>query len=332
MADYTTNTGITKPIAGEYPNTWGTKANTNFDIFDRALGGRTTITKASGGANVYGVDYPVTLAVSDGALSDGQYPAIEYADDGDLGADLYVQLTPSDAKRTITFKNSLTNDRSLVIYQGEYNSGRAYTVPNGYDATLVFSGGGSTAATATALLDKPALTDAHTATLIDLIYPVGAVFVTTSATNPGDSTVFGVGTWEIFGSEKMLRGISTGTAGTTGGADSYTLTSGNIPAHAHNFSAATTLPNHVHGDGSYKATGLPFNLWPNLNVSSGSDGQGWYSAGANDVFDVTGYSGNPTTNPAISVSGTTTTYGSATPTAIDTVSAYITVYMWKRTA
>ena len=119
---------------------------------------------------------------------------------------------------------------------------------------------------------------------------------------------------------KFIRSEATEASG--GGADSVTLAEANIPEHDHDFSAAPTLPDHIHGDGTYQATGLPFNLWPNLNVSSGSDGQGWYSAGANDVFDVTGYSGNPTTNPTISVSGTTTTYGSATPTAIDNRPAY----------
>jgi len=334
MADYTTNTGITKPIAGEYPNTWGTKANTNFDIFDRALGGRTTITKASGGANVYGVDYPITLAVSDGALSDGQYPAIEYADDGDLGADLYVQLTPSDAKRTITFKNSLTNDRSLVIYQGEYNSGRAYIVPNGYDATLVFSGGESTAATVTALLDKPALTSAHTATLIDLIYPVGSIYIATIATNPG--TLFGVGTWESFGSEKMLRGISTGTAGTTGGADSFTLTSVNIPAHAHDKGTIAASTNstgsHAH---YYRRANMAAYATQIKGDSTGTSIRLMYDS-TPPYFDA--LTGNIETTSAgshshtVTVTGSTGTYGKSSPTAIDTVSAYITVYMWKRTA
>lgn len=331
MADYTTNTGIIKPTAGEYPNTWGAKANVNFDIFDRALGGRATITKASGGANVYGVDYPVTLAVSDGALSDGQYPAIEYADDGDLGDDLYVQLTPADAKRTITFKNSLTNNRNLVVYQGEYNAGRAYTVANGYDATLVFSGGGSTAATVTALLNKPALTGAHTATLIDLIYPVGAVFVTTSVTNPGDSSVFGVGTWEIFGEDTVLRGISTtGTAGTTGGSDTVTIGTNNLPTLSLDASVSGTL----NVSGTTNTTGAHAHSYQRRAYnSSGSTGSG---GRADDSLEnaTTVSAGNHSHTVSGTASGTLT--GSATATyandALNVVPAYITVYMWKRIA
>ena len=122
---------------------------------------------------------------------------------------------------------------------------------------------------------------------------------------------------------------STYTAiGATGGQNSVTLAEANIPEHEHDFSDSPTLPPHVHNDGTYQATGLPFKLWPNLDVSGGSEGQGYYYGGANDLFDVTGYSGNPQTSstdatvPTITVSGTTTKYGSATPTAIDNRPAY----------
>lgn len=339
MADYTTNTGIIKPTAGEYPNTWGAKANTNFDIFDRALGGRTTITKASGGANVYGVDYPVTLAVSDGALSDGQYPAIEYADDGDLGADLYVQLTPSDAKRTITFKNSLTNDRSLVIYQGEYNSGRAYIVPNGYDATLVFSGGGSTAATVTRLVEKQALAELDTESLKisgeaigNLTWPVDSIFISISSENPG--VTMGFGTWVRFAEGKTIfsqSGAITAldTAEETGG--SVTIAANNLPEHAHDFSGTGTLPDHVHDAGSYSIN----DLYPQQTGKDGSTGSVYSGSLTSTQNTVTGYSGSPqtssadTTVPAIAVTGTT---DANTTTAADYYPPYIVVYMWKRTA
>jgi len=326
---YTSNLGIEQPASGDRANTWGTMVNANMGILDRTVSGaRGTLTVPSAGMPVGGWNYattPQTLNLAPTSLGDGHYAALTVTDAGDLGYDVYLQVTPGTASRSISFRNSLSGARNLIVYQGTYNASYAHTVANGYDATLVIPGdnGGSAIAP---VLNKPALTSAHTATLIDLIYPVGSIYIAAIATNPG--TLFGVGTWESFGSEKMLRGISTGTAGATGGADSYTLSSGNIPAHAHNFSASTTLPNHKHSAGDYEVSDYyPSSVKLSTATTSVNAGSMTYTNRS-----VTGNSGNPTTSPAINVSGTTTKYGSATPTPIDTVPAYITVYMWKRIA
>ena len=326
---YTDNLGVEKPAPGDKPNTWGTMVNANMDLIDRtASGERGTLTIPSaplaGGWNY--ATTPQTLNLAPTSLGDGHYAALTVNDAGDLGFDVYLQVTPATAKRTISIRNSLSGARNLIIYQGTYNAAYAYTVANGYDATVVIPGDGASAIAP--LLNKPALTAAHTATLIDLIYPVGSIYIATITTNPG--TLFGVGTWESFGSEKMLRGISTGTAGTTGGADSFTLVEANIPEHAHDFSDAPTLPNHVHSassSGSWSGGSSNYK-----SIGSGDLTRSWLNTGGSTTVTVSTTIGNPTTSPSINVSGTTTTYGSATPTAIDNRPAYITVYMWKRTA
>lgn len=119
--------------------------------------------------------------------------------------------------------------------------------------------------------------------------------------------------------------VATGTTytaiGATGGQDSFTLAEANIPEHDHDFSDSPTLPNHKHSAGDYE-TNLRTQLrTPNVTGNE----QDYVNIFTNDTYTdypLSGTSGNPTTNPAINVSGTTTTYGQATPTAIDNRPAY----------
>lgn len=67
------------------------------------------------------------------------------------------------------------------------------------------------------------------------VYPVGSVYVSTAAANPG--SLFG-GTWEAFGAGRVLVGYAAGdgtfgTAGAMGGAKTHTLTIGETPGHTH---------------------------------------------------------------------------------------------------
>lgn len=85
-------------------------------------------------------------------------------------------------------------------------------------------------------------------------HPVGSFYITENATNPG--TLYG-GTWVQIQDVFLLAAGSTYTAGTTGGAATTTLVSGNLPAHAH---TSGTLANaaesaHTHGAGSYGVAG-----------------------------------------------------------------------------
>lgn len=62
------------------------------------------------------------------------------------------------------------------------------------------------------------------------IYPVGAIYISVSNTNP--STLFG-GTWEQIEDRFLLASGSTYAAGTTGGEATVTLNVNQIPSHRH---------------------------------------------------------------------------------------------------
>ena len=66
--------------------------------------------------------------------------------------------------------------------------------------------------------------------LIDLIYPVGAVYISINNTDP--SLLFG-GTWVQLEDTFLLGAGETYTGGDTGGEATHTLTTDEIPSHSH---------------------------------------------------------------------------------------------------
>ena len=98
--------------------------------------------------------------------------------------------------------------------------------------------------------------------IIDLIYPIGSIYISINSTNP--SILFG-GIWEAFGQGRTLIGAGTGndgstslsfTAGGTGGEYKHKLTSSEIPSHSHSFSGTTAANNRSHTHTYTKATGV----------------------------------------------------------------------------
>jgi len=168
---YTQNLGIEKIANGEQAGSWGTTTNLNFDFVDRAISGQVSVELSATGST----GSPNTLAISDGALSDGQYAAVTFTDAGDLGGTAYVQLDPNDAQRIIIITNSLSGSRDVVLFQGTYDAGRAVTLSNAGSAIIGFDGGGTTATT-TNLLSTAALSGS---TIDDS--PIGATTPSTGA-------------------------------------------------------------------------------------------------------------------------------------------------------
>lgn len=71
--------------------------------------------------------------------------------------------------------------------------------------------------------------------LLDNIYPIGSIFISTNTTNP--STYFG-GKWErIKGRFLLAANDSTYKIGSTGGEASHKLTINEMPSHNHRFKA-----------------------------------------------------------------------------------------------
>ena len=73
--------------------------------------------------------------------------------------------------------------------------------------------------------------------IIDVVYPVGTIFITTSSTNPG--TYLTGTTWAAYGEGRVLVGLDSGDAdfnspGETGGTSTHAITTAQLPSHAHN--------------------------------------------------------------------------------------------------
>lgn len=64
----------------------------------------------------------------------------------------------------------------------------------------------------------------------DLIYPIGAIYISTVSTNP--ENLFG-GTWERIKDVFLLAAGDTYNAGSTGGAATVALKISEMPAHKH---------------------------------------------------------------------------------------------------
>lgn len=163
--------------------------------------------------------------------------------------------------------------------------------------------------------------------LLNVIYPVGSIYMSTVNTDP--SLLFG-GTWEVWGSGRVPVGVNTSetefnTVEKTGGAKTHTLTAAQIPSHTHGLNNHThSVPNHQHTLGAgllYDASKLE-----GIGVSQSSSSSFKVDTTTSGVEKTTS-SGACTTGAA---SGNTAATGSGS--AHNNLQPYITCYMWKRTA
>lgn len=143
----------------------------------------------------------------------------------------------------------------------------------------------------TARLDK---------SVIDMVYPVGAIYMSVNSTNPGN--LFG-GKWEQIKDRFMLACGDTYAAGSTGGEAEHKLTIDEMPKHAHMYAADFT-----DGGGVSNTKG---EMWTIKMTSDQGDGIGEWAFGA-DVDDKFGYTGGSKPH--------------------NNMPPYFAVYIWKRTA
>lgn len=137
---YTTNNGIELIGTGEQSGIWGDTTNTNFELIDASLDGQVSIELASTGTS----GSPNTVAITDGDSSDGRNRMFIFTDGASFSGDAYVQLTPNDAEKIVYVRNNFSSSspHSIVLFQGNYNSSNAYTVPRGKTAVVYFNGSG----------------------------------------------------------------------------------------------------------------------------------------------------------------------------------------------
>lgn len=167
-------------------------------------------------------------------------------------------------------------------------------------------------------------TGLDTVAVVNLIYPVGSIYISVTSTNPG--SLFG-GTWEAFGSGKTLVGIDTtdadfDTVEETGGAKTVTLTSAQsgLPSHNHTQNAHThTQDAHLH------------DIWaPSSNLAASG------SAIGNEFVGSGKDAGGETRSTTATNQNTTATNNANTAAnaseAHSNLQPYIVVYFWRRTA
>jgi len=169
---FTGNLQIEKMATGEKAGQWGSITNTNFDLLDQAVDGVIDIALTTAGDSAN----PTQIDIDQGAVSDGRNMSIRFTSASDLGGTAFVQLNPSTVEKVGLFRNDLSDDRGILIFQGDYDSSRDFFLANGKDAILKFDGGGTSSATVSnafsdvtfASLTSTGLTDDATDTVLTL--------------------------------------------------------------------------------------------------------------------------------------------------------------------
>lgn len=78
----------------------------------------------------------------------------------------------------------------------------------------------------------------ETSMLIDLMYPIGSIYMTVADTNPFET--LGIGTWEKIENRFLLAASDTHANGETGGEESHVLTIDEMPTHKHLIRSGST--------------------------------------------------------------------------------------------
>ena len=137
--------------------------------------------------------------------------------------------------------------------------------------------------------------------IVDWIYPVGAIYISTSSTNPG--TLFSGTTWVQIQDTFLLAAGSTYTAGATGGEATHTLTESELPS--------------VTGTFNIRAVSSGINM---ITAASGHFTRA-------DTGTTTTTTTNSTNRAASSV-----TYAFGDDQPHNNMPPYLAVYVWERTA
>lgn len=124
---------------------------------------------------------------------------------------------------------------------------------------------------AVALAEQAVANTLTPADVVDAIWKVGDLYISTSPIDP--ATKYGVGTWEYYGAGKTLVGIDEAdedfdTVGKTGGAKEVSLTGTQNGPHAHTYSRYSQTQNVESGQ-----QGAAYNVAVTANTSSSGNGE-----------------------------------------------------------
>jgi microcystin-dependent protein len=228
---YTANTGIEKPGSGEQAGTWGTTANNDFDIIDRALNG-------VGSISLSGTTH--TLTTTDGTLSDGMYKVLVFG--GSPSGTNTVTVSPNDQQKIFYAKND--SGESVIISQG---SGASITINNGETRIVYCDGAGAGAAVVDLTATLAAGVPSGTSQLfVQTSAPTGwtkdttnnndsALRIVTGSASTGGSAAFSsaFGTPAVSGTIGGDPAVGNLAVSVSGSISSTTLSINQIPSHSH---------------------------------------------------------------------------------------------------
>jgi microcystin-dependent protein len=214
-----TTSGVELIADGEQSGAWGQTTNVNLQIIDR-------MTSQAGTITLSGTTH--TLTVSNGILSDGQYNILVFA--GSPSGTNTITISPNTAQRTFTVRN--TTAETIVLTQG---SGGNVTIPSGGTTALYCDGAGAGAAVIN--VTPPGVPSGAILAWSGSIANIPAGFVICDGTNSTpdlrDRFIVGAGT--------------TYAVNATGGANTVTLATTEIPGHTHTVSGTTASDGaHTH--------------------------------------------------------------------------------------
>lgn len=307
---YSTNLALELIGTGDQAGNWGSTTNTNLGtLLEQAVSGYVTQGVTTG--------TDTTLAMTNGASATARNMFIELTGTGGTSTNLIV---PANKKLYFIYNNTtgavtvkvtgltgvsvpaaakmvLASNGTDIVTATNYMAGATFPSPTltGTPVAPTASFGTNTTQVATTAFVQAALQALH---------PVGSIYTSTSATNPGTS--FGFGTWVAFGAGRVLIGNGGGyTAGDTGGsADAIVVT--------HNHTATVTDPGHFH---NYEYVSFPVR----------ADQWVGYAADPGPV-----YTSTPTTTKTTGITVANTSAGASGTNA--NLQPYVVVYMWNRTA
>lgn len=149
--------------------------------------------------------------------------------------------------------------------------------------------------------------------LINKIYPIGSIYMSTSEVSP--EILFG-GTWEQIEDRFLLASGSSYEAGATGGEAEHTLTVDEMPGHEH----TPSTYNVAGSESGYKRY-----FTTNLATGSTSVARTQIATGTSGKYAMTG-----TTSGDIAETAYTSSTGGSQ--SHNNMPPYLVVYVWKRTA